>query len=115
MLKVGVFNCCHVFGHVSRCVSYPSSSSDTLCILSHSVGLQWKMCNYLKDIHLHRASWEQWLPFLFREHLLFMMALSQHQEAKCAEDGYNQQGQKNVSPAVVWDRKIKVNRLMKMC
>lgn len=38
-----------------------------------------------------------------------MVALSQHQEAECPDYGGDQQGQKNVFPAAVWERKIKIN------
>lgn len=64
-------------------------------------GRKKKTCNYVKDIHLHHPSGEKRLAFLFREHLLFMMTLPQHQEAERAEHGGDQQRQENVLPAAV--------------
>lgn len=58
---------------------------------------------FQKDGCLHCASWEQRLPFFFGEHLLFVVALSQHQEAERAEDRGHQQEEKDVSPAAFWN------------
>lgn len=58
------------------------------------------------DATLHHPRREQRLAFVLCQHVLFVAARAQHQEAERPHHGDDHQGQKHVLPAVVCERKV---------